>query len=82
MHQIHVMVCVSQTDTLNQRQNNRQISAIGLQLLSSVRTFLGKLFELGNRNRQQLHNDGCVDVGADTHCKIDQLEFAPPAITL
>ena len=47
MHQIHVMVCVSQTDTLNQRQNNRQISAIGLQLLSPSGPSLESCSNLG-----------------------------------
>ena len=56
MHQIHILICVSQTDTLDQRQDYCQISAVRLQLLTTIGALIGNLLEYVHRNSKKLND--------------------------
>src|SRR5699024_4541599 len=54
---------------LNQSKADRYVSRNRSQLLSSLLTVLLHLFQLRNRDRQKLNDDGGCDVGSDIQRK-------------
>ena len=57
------------TNGLNHRQNDSQISGILRNLFTTLFALLGKSFQGGNTYAQQLHNNRSVDVRPDTKRK-------------
>ena len=54
---------------LNQAQQNGYIAGDGRNLLASFLAFLRHSLKRRNGHSQQLHDNGAVDIGADTHGK-------------
>ncbi len=53
-------------DRLYDREHERQDTRIGGDLLFALFTLFGQAFEGGDADREQLHDDGCVDIRPDT----------------
>ena len=53
--------------TLDQTETDGDITCDGCDLLSALFAFFGEALEGRDRNAQQLHDNGAVDVGCDTH---------------
>ena len=56
-----------QRDRLHEAQAHRHVAGDLRDLLAAFLALLVELFELGNRDRQKLHDDRGVDVGRDAH---------------
>ena len=53
----------------NQRKPNRYITGNGRDFLSSILSVTLHLFQLRNRNRQKLHDDGRRNIRSDIQCQ-------------
>ena len=66
-------VIVSQVEiisgTLNEAETHRGVSRNGSNFLSAFFAFLRHALQGGNRHREELNDDGRVDVRGDAHCK-------------
>ena len=54
---------------LNKTQDNGNIPGDGSNLFAALFPFLGHSLQRPDSHRQQLHNNGAVDIGANTHGK-------------
>ena len=57
------------TDRGDETETNGYITGNGVNLLLAFFAFLGKVFEVRNRNAEELHNDRRCDIRVDTECE-------------
>ena len=66
-HIVSGIQAVGDSECLDQRQRDCQITGILVDLLPSGFTFLIQLFQTRNRDGQKAHDNRCVDVRRDAH---------------
>ena len=74
----HIFQTDSDAESLNDAQNNRSVTGILGNLSSSRLSFLGKLFQMGNGNRQKLQDNRGTDIGHDPQSKDGQIAQGAP----